>query len=66
MSDGRVLVIRGTGFIGSRIVGALAARDKPVRCLVRGSESPREGVEEAVALALPGDVRRAATAAARI
>ena len=66
MSDGRVMVIGGTGFIGSRIVGALAALGKPVRCLVRDSESPREGVEEAVALALPGDVRRTATAAARI
>lgn len=61
MSDGRVLVTGGTGFIGSRIVGALAARGKPVRCLVRGGESPREGVEAAAGDMTDGDsLRRAA------
>jgi putative NADH-flavin reductase len=61
LSDGRVLVTGGTGFIGSRIVGALAARGKPVRCLVRGGESPREGVEAAAGDMTDGDsLRRAA------
>jgi uncharacterized protein YbjT (DUF2867 family) len=33
-----ILVTGGTGFIGSRVIHALRAEDKPVRCLVRDPE----------------------------
>jgi uncharacterized protein YbjT (DUF2867 family) len=38
---GRILVTGGTGFVGPKIVHALRAEDRPVRCLVRDPDRAR-------------------------
>jgi predicted dehydrogenase/nucleoside-diphosphate-sugar epimerase len=57
--EGQVLVLGGSGFIGRRLVAALAHADHPVRVLSRRAGAPRVGRVRYQPQVQPGDIRNA-------
>jgi predicted dehydrogenase/nucleoside-diphosphate-sugar epimerase len=55
--EGEVLILGGTGFIGRRLVAALARAGQPVRLLVRQPALPRDLAEDCPPSICIGDVR---------